>query len=566
MAQKAMKKYLDGDIREYLGRRLAELTRHRTDHEPTWQALKEYILPRAGRFNNAQGTAERIPNYDSILNSTATNAVKIFVAFITAGMSSPARPWFKLTTQAVGQKLSPDEQDWLENFRDLMLSVFAQSNFYRILPRVYEEGSVFGNGCMYISEDEKDIIRCFHYTIGEYYWGLDERLEVTTSYRTFQLKVSQVVAMFGIDNVSQTVANQFKLKLLSEDVNIVHAVEPVTDSLPAKLRPKDKSKLYTSVYYESSSMEKQDQVLRVAGYREFPAMPFRMNTMSDDAYATGIGAETLNDVRELQHKEFELAKALDYINEPHLQSSGGAQQIFRHPGAVTMNNPHNPDALKPVYQVNFPTQDIRIDIQDLETRIREWFDNHLARNILTNERSNTTAREIDAAEQEKLLLAGVTLESVQNFLGKIIDRTFEIMIDMGVGEPPPESLSGTKLQIEFLGVLAQAQKAIGVRAIERTWEFASMQSQMLQSLSPFDKLDADESMDDFARMVGTPSDQVLTNDEANEKRAARAEKEAQQQQLAQTSAMADVGKTMAETQMGGDTALRSALDTVGAPF
>lgn len=558
--------YDAGDIREYMGRRLSRLMTHRTDHEPLWKELREYIMPRAGSFGDRSGNVNRIPNYDSILNSTATNAVKVFTAFIMAGMSSPARPWFKLVAEQAGHVVTPDESSWLDNYRDLMLDVFARSNFYHTLPRVYEEGATFGNGCMYISADVEDVVRFYHYTIGEFYWGLSDRNEVNHIYRPFVMKVEQVVSKWGIDNVSDKVKESYNAGRLAEDVHIVHAIEPNAESLPKKLRPLDKRKQFVSIYYEQSSRDKQDKVLSVSGYMKFPAMPFRLHPRSDDPYGIGIGAEALGDIRELQHKEFELAKALDYTNEPHLKSSGGIGQIFRHPGAVTQVNPHNQDALEPVHQVAYPSNGIREEIGQLETRIREWFDNHLARSVLNETRSNVTAREIDAAEQEKLLLAGPVLESVQIFLSKIIDRTFEIMVSENIGEPPPESLSGRKLSVEFLGVLAQAQRAVGVRAIERTWQFAAYLKEIHEDPAVLDGLRANESLDDFARMVGMPSDNVASPEEREQKAANRQAEQQQMQQAAQAQQMAETGKMMAETPTGGTTALSEALDVVGAGF
>lgn len=562
MAQ-AGTKYIDNDIREYMGRRLGILKDERVEHEPNWREVRDFIMPRSGQFDDINGTVTRIPDYDAILNSTATSAVSVFVAFIMAGMSSPARPWFKLTPATVGYDASPEETAWMDKFRDTMLDLFAQSNFYHALPRVYEEGAAFGNGCMYIAEDEEDVVRFYHYTVGEFYWGLSDRLEVDTIYRPFIMKVAAVVKRWGYENCSQKLKDQYDNKKLNADVNIVHCIEPNVDSLPEALRPADKNKRYISVYYEQSPKDKMNKVLSLSGFRNFPAMSFRLNPRSDDAYGIGIGNDCLADVRELQHKELELAKALDYMNEPHLKSGGGIGQMFRHPGAVTQVSPHNKDSLEPVYQVSFPTGDMRVEIDALEKRIREWFYNHLAANVINEDRSNVTAREIDAAEQEKLLLAAPVLESVQVFLAKIIDRVFEIMMMGGVGEMPPETMMGKRLNVEFLGVLAQAQRAVGVRAIERTWAFAGMLSELLQSLEPFDNLNADESIADFTRMVGLPSDQMVSPEDRQRKREARIQQEQQAQGLDRVSQMTDTGKVLDDMSMQGKETLQGALDTTG---
>ena len=565
--------YDSADVRSEMGKRLSRMMKERTEHEPNWKEVKEFILPRAGAFDNSDGNSLRIPNYDSILNSTATNAVKVFVAFIMAGMSSPARPWFKLTKDDLTTEPSPEESAWMDSFRDLMLQVFSKSNLYHVLPRVYEEGAGFGNGCTYISEDYQDVVRFYHYTVGTFYWGLSERLEVDTIYRPFKMKVGQVVRKFGKDAVSPSLLQKYNSGKIAEEVSIVHAIEPNVESLPKKLRPVDTTKKFVSIYYEQDSTEVVDKVLSVSGYRQFPAMPFRMNISADDPYGFGTGEDCLGDVRELQHKELELATALDYVTDPPLNSTGGMGHVFRHPGAVNIINPHMQEDLKPTYQIDYQgLQHVRVEINVLETRIREWFDNHLARHILDENRSNITAREIEAAEQEKLLLAGPVLESVQIFLSKIIDRTFEIMLNAGVGESPPQSMQGSNLNVEFLGVLAQAQKAVGVRSIERAINFIGGVAEMKESVIPgegakaWDIWDSDEGIRDYLRMIGTPSDQHVDPKAVEEIRAARAQAAQQQQAMMENEALAGTAKTLSETSMEGESALSAALDVTGGGF
>lgn len=559
------------DYRKWFNKRLDALKKERQPHEASWHDCQEFILPRTGNFNKSDGNRRKeMPSYDEILNSTATDAVGVFVAFIMAGMSSPARPWFRLTSERPGVDISGESRDWLDERRDLMLEVLARSNFYEALPRVYEEGSVYGNGCMYIAEDMDDIVRFYHYTAGEFWWGADDRRDIDSIYREFKMNVRAMVDRFGLENCSRQVQRDHNHGHYTNEYTVVHAVEPNTDRLPDAVRPSDKQKRFVSIYYERDSDRDKERVLSVSGFREFPVMPMRMYLRSDDPWAIGIGEEAMGDIKELQHHMLTKATALDYMNEPQLKTTGNIGQIHRFPGSVVHLNPGDgPDALQPVHEVRFPVGDVREDITLIENRIREYFKNHLARHILDNTRSNLTAREIDAGEQEKLLLAGPVLESIQNVLSRVIDRLFEIMIVNEVGPPPPDDLMGQELGVEFLGILAQAQKAVGTRAIERVLEFAATQSQMVgtadpgRAMDPFDNLDLDEQLRDFARMVGAPADQVRESDEALAVRNERSQSQQQQAAMAQAEQAANLGQTLANTPTGQGTALADAMNVVG---
>ncbi|TIN81210.1 portal protein, partial [Mesorhizobium sp.] len=70
----------------------------------------------------------------------------------------------------------------------------------------------------------------------------------------------------------------------------------------------------------------------------------------------------------------------------------------------------------------------------------------------------------------------------------VIDRTYAIMIRNNMLPPPPPDLHGQPLKIEYISILAQAQKAVATGAVERGFAFAGQ----LAAVKPdvLDKLDA----------------------------------------------------------------------------
>jgi hypothetical protein len=79
-----------------------------------------------------------------------------------------------------------------------------------------------------------------------------------------------------------------------------------------------------------------------------------------------------------------------------------------------------------------------------------------------------TAREIDERHEEKLLALGPVLERTNDeLLDPIVDRAFQLMEDSSLIAAAAEELHGVKLKVEYISILAQAQKLVGVSSQDR---------------------------------------------------------------------------------------------------
>jgi hypothetical protein len=62
-----------------------------------WRELSEFILPRRARFVSSD-TNKGDKRHQKIIDSSATKAAGTLRSGMMAGVTSPARPWFRLTT------------------------------------------------------------------------------------------------------------------------------------------------------------------------------------------------------------------------------------------------------------------------------------------------------------------------------------------------------------------------------------------------------------------------------------------------------------------------------------
>jgi len=154
-------------------------------------------------------------------------------------------------------------------------------------------------------------------------------------------------------------------------------------------------------------------------------------------------------------------------------------------------------------------------------------------------------------------MLGPVLERLNGeLLDPLIDRTFAIMARRGLLPEPPEELQDVELKVEYISILAQAQRLVATAGIERLSTFVGG----LAGVKPevLDKFDADQTVDEYAQALGTPPTMIRSDIEVEKIRAGRAEKE----QMAQMAAMAEpalqasqAAKNMSETDVNGVSAL-----------
>jgi hypothetical protein len=190
---------------QYLIRRGALFT-ERATWMPQYREMSQYIMPRTGRFLlTDQNKGDK--RYNSIIDSTGTRALRVLAAGLMAGMTSPARPWFRLYTLDTDLMEYGPVKEWLNIVTEKMRTIFSRSNTYRSLHMLYEELGCYGTAASIVLDDFEDVIHHYPSTCGEYMIATDApRKVVNTLYREFQMTVASLVAEFGLSKVSAHVA------------------------------------------------------------------------------------------------------------------------------------------------------------------------------------------------------------------------------------------------------------------------------------------------------------------------------------------------------------------------
>lgn len=549
--------------REQFNRRLASLKTERSSFIEHWRDLSDYILPRQSRFVVTDRNRGDRRN-SKIVDNTATLAVRTLASGMMSGITSPARPWFQLRTPDPALNEFTPVKLWLELVKSRMQEVFLRSNLYTTLPITYGDLGVFGTNAFAVLEDSEDVIRCYPYPIGSYMIGTSYRGNVDTCYREFQMTVTQIVGQFGIEQVSESVKNLYERGNKDAWIDVIHVVEP-NDEFDER-RPASKYKRFRSVYYEPG--QNRDQLLRESGFDDFPLMAPRWSLTGEDIYGHSPAMDALGDIKALQLEQKRKAQAIDKLVNPPMTapSSLRNQRASLLPGDVTyVDISQGQQGFAPAYQINPRIQELMMDIQENQGRIRRAFFEDLFLMIANDTRSNITAREIQERHEEKLLMLGPVLERLNDeLLDPLIDRTFNIMMKVGMIPKPPPELQGMDLSVEYISVMAQAMKMVGISSIERTMQFAGQIAQANPQV--LDKIDFDQALDEYSTMLGVPPS-IIRDDETVAKTRAQRAQQQNMMMAAQTAQQgAQTAKTLSETQVTDENALTNMINNLrGAP-
>jgi hypothetical protein len=165
--------------------------------------------------------------------------------------------------------------------------------------------------------------------------------------------------------------------------------------------------------------------------------------------------------------------------------------------------------------------------------------------------------------EEKLIVLGPVIERNENeSLDPDIDRVFAIMARRGLIPPAPPEIHGMPLQVQYVSMLAQAQRAASTGAMEQVVSFVGR----LQGADPsaIDNIDIDEAIDEYADQMGVSPRVIRSSLQVKQIRDQRAQAQQQAQAMQATQAGVQGANVLANTPVGqGGTALDAMLGLGG---
>lgn len=533
-----------------------------------YRDITDYLLPYSGRYSTSDhNRGDR--TFNSIYDETATFALDVLTAGMMAGMTSPARPWFRLATPDKDLMEYDPVRWWLHDVSELMRDIFTKSNTYNALHSMYEELGAFATAASIIEDDFDNVIHHNVLTAGEYAIGTNDKGRVDTLAREFDMTVMQIVEKFvrqpdgsmGWSRVSQQVKNNWDThKNLDGWMPIIHIIQPREGR---DVRKHDaKNMRFASCYFEQGNDPTQERFLRESGYKRFPVIAPRWHVRGGDIYGNGPSFRALGSIKQLQQEQLRKGQAIDYQTKPPIQVPADRKNsaLSTLPGGVSYipTNGQGSGGAKALFEVNLDLSHLLADINDVRGRINKSFYADLFLMISQDNRATpATATEIAERHEEKLLMLGPVLERLHNeMLSPKIDLTFARIVEAGILPPPPKELQGVDLKVEFVSTLAQAQKMVGLGSMDRLLGTVANVAQFKPEV--LDKIDGDQIIDRYADMLGVDPSVIVADDKVAIIRNERAQAAAQQQRAVAMQEAAGTAKDLA----GADTSSPNALTDI----
>jgi hypothetical protein len=531
-------------LREKCEQRLLSLKRLREDYDPECLEVARFMQPHRSRFltsdrgaaGNRNQTNRGVRRHwnNKLADSYGLKAARTLTHGMTSGLTSASRPWFVLGFEDQDIKDRPGVRDWLSEVEKRMYAFLARTNFYGAAKIGYAENGLFGTEACLMMEHRTRGMVCHNFTFGEYWIACGDHREPDVLYRACPLTVREAVQTFG-NAVSQTIRGLYDRSQYTDIVNFFQAIEPNSD-----FAGEFGQQPWRSVYWDAD--DTKTKTLSVRGFMDQPFWAARWDVASGETYGTSPGMEALPAVRKLQLIARREDQMLDKVVKPEMVAPTGVR-LTGQAGRIVSGSGFT----KENFVIPNPV-DYRAD--QMAARQREHTEREIDAltyaelfNAITNMQGiqPRTVEEIAARNEEKLTQLGPVIERVSNEkLRPIIERTYGIMLRGGMLPPAPEEIAEREIKIEFVSILTQMQRMVGIGSLERTSAFIGN----LAGIKPdaLDKLDTDELIDDYAERAGAPARIIRSAKEVEGDRKARQ----QAQQMAQMAEMAPAMRDGAE--------------------
>jgi hypothetical protein len=547
----------DLSLKERCVRRLEGLKQSRRGFEGDAKEIASYTGPARSRFLSSDTNRGRQSNR-RLNNGHGIRAFRILQGGMTSGLSSQSRPWMNLGSQSEDVADRPEVKAYWGEVERLMYLFLGRTNYYGAVKTGYLEMGQFGTEACVMVEHLTEGAVCHQLTFGEYWLGLGSALTPDALYRLFVKTVKQAVDEFGTANLNPRIVSMYDRSSYDELITFYHAIETNDDQEPNRLDFRGKP--WRSVYWDEADGDK-NRLIQKQGFAEQPFWAPRWDTTGADVWGQGPGHDALPDLRELQLQTKRKAEATDMLVWPEVVTTSKTK-LRRQPKSVVNMAEVDLTNGNPVHVVNpIPYQaipEIRADVDSCKQAINEatYADLFMA---ITNMNGiqPRNIEEIAARNEEKLTQLGPVIERVNNEKLEIaIERVFGIMQRAGMFPPAPEILrEAPDLKIQFISILTQMQRMVGLGPIERTVGFVGGLAATFPEVRH--KIDAMELVDEYAERAGCPSKIIRSTEDAEEDAAAEAQA-AQAAQAAEIAAKAapagkvavDAASLMAESGAG----------------
>lgn len=549
--------------------------------KPDWIDLLYWSSPhKVEMLLGGEKTGRR--NNNHIVNPHHLLSRRAFISGFMEGNTSSTRQWGLFETGDQDLNKDPEVKEFQQLLTRKVFNNLSSSNIYRHLPVTYEDISTVNTSVLYIDELPEGKL---HYTpldAGTYHLENDWKGDAVVLVRKFKLTVRQLVHTYGkkIDGewnwevFSKEVKDWYEKGKYSEKVCVVEWCGK-NEFFDADDAPAGSNRPWVCLTYESGyegsgyktndrlvdgsgkTTRKEEDNTRFLRIQNRSARPFvAPKNISSNNFAygqTGCMLDALGVIKSINKKSIVRDTNLDFMSETAIQGMAGLKKSYRSNQAGT----HLPMSVYEMQQLQQQGQMqlarangqgyqlLTADSKDLEQLIdRLFYADYLL--YMVNNPKTRTAREVDVIEQEKQLIAGPLLQSLDHSLNvPLLEYNADYILRTDPSIVIPEALAGKSLQVKITSVFAQVQRAADLPQVDKFVQVMSNLAMTTQNPALLDKVNFDKYADIYEDRLYLPAGLNRDQDQVDSQRERQQMMREREQQLQQAAVQAGANKDQA---------------------
>ncbi len=547
-----------------------QLNQWRVNFAGQWEETAELIMPSSRntffRWNvNFPGQKKT----DRQVDASGMLALNRFSAILDSLLTPRNMQWHTLASDNDYVQKDRATKVWFADATRVLFKqrYMAAANFVGQNIQNWKSLGAFGNAGMFIDRLQgfrDEPLRGLRYKslpIGEVFIRENHQGQVDGFVRAFRLTGRQAYQRWGAKCSPALIDAMNKQSEALYD--FFHCVIPNREYDP--LRLDKRGKLFASYYV---SLEGRC-LLQEGGYSSFPLCFARYDQAPWEVYGRGPAMDVLPALKTLNAEKRMFLKVGHRAADPVLLTNddGLIDSISLRPGAMNKGGV-NDQGVEMVKVLPTGKMEITKEMMDEErSLINDSFLVTLFQ-IMTETPQMTATEVVERINEKGILLAPTVGRQQSEYLGPMIERELDVLVDMGMLPPMPPRLREAKgeFHVVYTSPLARSQRAQEASGFLRTIESALEIAGQMQDPSILDSFALDRAFPAIAEIQNVPPDWMATAEEIQNKGKNRAQQQQQEQAVQALPAQAAMLKAQkAVGQQGPAQALGQGGPQPGGP-
>jgi hypothetical protein len=451
-----------------------------------WQRVTNYCQPSRNDY-----LIERTPGAKRlqwIYDGTPVWCVEQFASGLHSRLTSPTLQWLFFHGGLERVDSDPDARAWMDYAAAAMYAIFnsPRRNFASQSNELYQDIGAIGTAVLAVTDSPKSGVLFSARHLKECCFQDNDEDHTDSLIRSWKWTAKQAMQMWGAkcgEKIAKAAADKPETEF-----RFLQAVRP------RKERNPDRSDALHMGFESLYVSECDGAIISESGFQEFPYGVLRFQKLTGEIYGRGPGMTALPDIQMLNELMKLVLKAAQKKIDPPLQLPDATfiVPVRQVPGSLNYYRAGSrpTDRIEPIQTGG----DIELGANFLEqvrAQIARVFYVDLLRMPIdmddpSSEGKGSTATYWMQRQQKEMMALSPMLARVQSDLEPVIERVFNILwrksaaLKFGPGSPfppPPASLSGAKLEVEFVSPIAMAQRSTQMDAIQQA---LALQGQLRQ--------------------------------------------------------------------------------------